>query len=111
MKAILKYFPELTTVQKEQFAQLENLYKEWNAQINVVSRKDIDELYIRHVLHSLGIAKVQKFEPGSSVIRYWNWRRISGYSTSHFISRNGISFGRFHWKENKSCKWCCYIFI
>ena len=68
MKAILKYFPELTTVQKEQFAQLENLYKEWNAQINVVSRKDIDELYIRHVLHSLGIAKVQKFEPGSSVL-------------------------------------------
>lgn len=68
MEALLNYFPELTTVQKEQFVQLESLYKEWNAQINVVSRKDIDELYIRHVLHSLGIAKVQAFRPGSSVL-------------------------------------------
>ncbi|MDT0554067.1 16S rRNA (guanine(527)-N(7))-methyltransferase RsmG [Urechidicola vernalis] len=68
MKALLNYFPNLTRVQKIQFEQLEALYKEWNAQINVVSRKDIDELYRRHVLHSLGIAKVQEFKPGSSVL-------------------------------------------
>ncbi|MDB4297518.1 16S rRNA (guanine(527)-N(7))-methyltransferase RsmG [Flavobacteriaceae bacterium] len=65
---ILKYFPNLTETQIDQFTKLEGLYKEWNAQINVVSRKDIDELYIRHVLHSLGIAKVQKFEAGARIL-------------------------------------------
>jgi len=65
---ILKYFPDLTENQIAQFTNLESLYKEWNAQINVISRKDIDELYIRHVLHSLGIAKVQPFKPGSRVL-------------------------------------------
>lgn len=65
---ILKYFPELTETQISQFTQLESLYKEWNAQINVVSRKDIDELYIKHVLHSLGIAKVQSFKAGSRIL-------------------------------------------
>ncbi len=68
MDIILKYFPELSETQKAQFAQLETVYKDWNAKINVVSRKDIDELYTRHVLHSLGIAKVQAFEPGSRVL-------------------------------------------
>jgi 16S rRNA (guanine527-N7)-methyltransferase len=68
MQEILSYFPDLTDIQKEQFAKLESLYTEWNAKINVVSRKDIDELYTRHVLHSLGIAKVQPFEPGSHVL-------------------------------------------
>ena len=65
---ILKYFPDLTETQIAQFTQLESLYKEWNAQINVVSRKDIDELYIRHVLHSLGIAKVQPFKPDAKIL-------------------------------------------
>ncbi|MCM5663989.1 16S rRNA (guanine(527)-N(7))-methyltransferase RsmG [Galbibacter mesophilus] len=65
---IQKYFPDITEVQKEQFTQLEELYKDWNSKINVVSRKDIDELYTRHVLHSLGIAKVQLFQPGSSIL-------------------------------------------
>ena len=68
MELIKKYFPELSENQLEQFYKLEGIYKEWNAKINVVSRKDIDELYLRHVLHSLGIAKVQKFKPGSSVM-------------------------------------------
>ncbi|WP_152285769.1 16S rRNA (guanine(527)-N(7))-methyltransferase RsmG [Flavicella marina] len=68
MKIIKKYFPELTDLQVSQFEKLEELYKEWNAKINVISRKDIDELYLRHVLHSLGIAKVQKFVPGSKVL-------------------------------------------
>jgi 16S rRNA (guanine527-N7)-methyltransferase len=65
---IYKYFPNLTETQKEQFAALEGLYKEWNAQINVVSRKDIDQLYIHHVLHSLSIAKLVEFEPGTDIL-------------------------------------------
>ncbi|MFS4494823.1 16S rRNA (guanine(527)-N(7))-methyltransferase RsmG [Maribacter sp. 2308TA10-17] len=68
IEIVLKYFPDITEEQKEQFGQLENLYKDWNQKINVVSRKDIDELYIRHVLHSLGIAKIQQFLPGSKVM-------------------------------------------
>ena len=68
MKLILKYFPDLTDQQKEQFEQLKGLYKDWNLKINVVSRKDIDELYLRHVLHSLGIAKVMHFQSGSRIL-------------------------------------------
>jgi len=68
MDEILKYFPNLTDIQKEQFAKLDFLYHDWNAKINVISRKDIDELYTKHVLHSLGIAKVIKFEPGTFVL-------------------------------------------
>jgi len=66
--SILKYFPELDDKQQEQLAQLETLYQDWNKKINVVSRKDIDELYLRHVLHSLGIAKVQRFNSGAQVL-------------------------------------------
>jgi len=68
MNEILKYFPDLTLKQKEQFAKMEGLYKDWNLKINVVSRKDIDELYLRHVLHSIGIAKIMSFEPGAKVL-------------------------------------------
>ena len=68
MEQILKYFPSLTDVQVEQFEKLEALYQDWNAKINVISRKDIGELYTKHVLHSLAIAKVQKFEPGTFVL-------------------------------------------
>ncbi len=68
MKILLKYFPDLEETQIRQFEQLGTLYKDWNAKINVVSRKDIDELYERHVLHSLGIAKVQQFEAGAKVM-------------------------------------------
>jgi 16S rRNA (guanine527-N7)-methyltransferase len=68
MDEILKYFPNLTDVQKEQFAKLDFLYHDWNAKINVISRKDIDELYTKHILHSLGIAKIIKFEPGTFVL-------------------------------------------
>lgn len=68
MKIIEKYFPDLTELQISQFTQLEELYKDWNVQINVVSRKDIDELYLRHVLHSLGIAKVIQFKPGTKIM-------------------------------------------
>ena len=68
MKLILKYFPDLTDQQIGQFEQLKGLYKDWNLKINVVSRKDIDELYMRHVLHSLGIAKVMQFQSGSRIL-------------------------------------------
>ena len=68
MEFILKYFPELTEVQISQFQQLETLYQDWNSKINVISRKDIDQLYVKHVLHSLAIAKIQKFEPGTYVL-------------------------------------------
>ncbi len=68
MELLEKYFPDLTKDQKNKFANLQDLYKDWNLKINVVSRKDIDELYLRHVLHSLGIAKVQRFLPGSSIL-------------------------------------------
>lgn len=65
---ILKYFPDLTAQQIDQFTQLFELYVFWNAQINVISRKDIEELYERHVLHSLGIAKICTFKAGESVL-------------------------------------------
>lgn len=65
---IFQYFQELTDVQREQFAQLDALYREWNAKINVISRKDIDNLYPHHVLHSLGIAKVINFRPGTKIM-------------------------------------------
>ena len=68
MEFILNYFPDLTDVQINQFQQLEALYQDWNSKINVISRKDIDELYVKHVLHSLGIAKIIQFEPGTYVL-------------------------------------------
>ncbi|MEQ6125324.1 16S rRNA (guanine(527)-N(7))-methyltransferase RsmG [Pseudotenacibaculum sp. MALMAid0570] len=68
MEIIQKYFSNLSDTQLDQFSKLQDLYQDWNLKINVVSRKDIDELYLRHVLHSLGIAKVMKFNPGSKVM-------------------------------------------
>jgi 16S rRNA (guanine527-N7)-methyltransferase len=68
MEEIMKQFPDLTDNQILQFQKLEVLYQDWNAKINVISRKDIDELYTKHVLHSLAIAKIQAFEPGTYVL-------------------------------------------
>lgn len=68
MEQILHYFPKLTVDQIGRFSLMKELYEDWNSKINVVSRKDVDELYLRHVLHSLGIAKVQSFLPGSRVM-------------------------------------------
>ena len=65
---ILKYFPDITPRQQEQFAKLEGLYSEWNARINVISRKDMEHLYTRHILHSLAIAKVCEFKAGAKVV-------------------------------------------
>ena len=68
MEQILRYFPQLTEQQQQQFAALDALYRDWNAKINVISRKDIDNLYPHHVLNSLGIAKVISFRPGTHVM-------------------------------------------
>jgi 16S rRNA (guanine527-N7)-methyltransferase len=68
MEILTKYFPDLTDQQLDQFGRLGSLYEEWNSQINVISRKDIEQLYERHVLHSLAIAKVIRFKPGTTIL-------------------------------------------
>lgn len=68
MELINRYFPNLSDEQKQRFAALDALYHDWNAKINVISRKDIDNLYEHHVLHSLGIAQVIRFKPGTEVM-------------------------------------------
>ena len=68
MEIITKYFTDLSDQQLEQFGRLRSLYEEWNARINVISRKDIEQLYERHVLHSLAIAKIIRFRPGTTVL-------------------------------------------
>lgn len=68
MELIKKYFPDLTDNQIKQFEQLKELYEHWNDQINVISRKDMDNFYEHHVLHSLGIAKVINFKPGTEIL-------------------------------------------
>ena len=65
---ITKYFPALSSEQKERFAALDELYRDWNAKINVISRQDIEALYEKHVLHSLGIAKIVQFKPGTEIL-------------------------------------------
>ena len=70
MESILRYFTELTDTQRQQFAQLDSLYREWNAKINVISRKDIDNLYLHHILHSLAIARAYRFQPGTKILDF-----------------------------------------
>lgn len=70
MKTILKYFTALTEEQQRQLEMLDALYREWNAKINVISRKDIDNLYEHHVLHSMAIAKIANFRPGSKILDF-----------------------------------------
>lgn len=90
MELILKYFPHLSEQQKEQFAALYDLYHDWNSKINVISRKDIDELYLHHVLHSLGIAKVINFKEGTKIMDLGTGGGFPGiplaimYPDSHF---------------------------
>lgn len=68
MESILRYFPNLTELQQQQLGQLEPLYKDWNSKINVISRKDIENLYNHHILHSLGIAKILSFKPFTQIL-------------------------------------------
>ena len=70
MDLITKYFPHLTEEQRRQFAELDPLYRDWNAKVNVISRKDIDALYEHHVLHSLGIAQMIRFKPGTKILDF-----------------------------------------
>lgn len=70
MEEILKYFPDITEKQKQQYAALYDLYKDWNEKINVISRKDIENLYTHHVLHSLAIAKTLSFRPDTKVLDF-----------------------------------------
>ncbi len=70
MEIIKKYFPAITEQQQEQFAALKSLYEDWNQKINVISRKDIDNLYEHHVLHSLAIAKALNFKPGTRLLDF-----------------------------------------
>ena len=70
MEEILKYFPDISEKQKQQYAALYDLYKDWNEKINVISRKDIENLYTHHVLHSLAIAKTLSFRPGTKVLDF-----------------------------------------
>lgn len=68
MELIKKYFPEISTEQETQFSQLFDLYKDWNSKINLISRKDIENLYEKHILHSLGIAKVMRFRENTQIL-------------------------------------------
>lgn len=68
MELINKYFPNITDLQRQQYAALDQLYHEWNSKINVISRKDIDNLYEHHILHSLGIAQLINFKPGTCIM-------------------------------------------
>ena len=68
VELVFKYFPNLSSKQKEQFEQLQSLYIDWNSKINVISRKDLENFYTRHVLHSLGIAKIKEFEQDSKIV-------------------------------------------
>jgi 16S rRNA (guanine527-N7)-methyltransferase len=70
VEIIYKYFPNLTDEQKAQYAKLDELYRDWNAKINVISRKDIDNLYEHHVLHSLAIAKALHFKVGTKIMDF-----------------------------------------
>ena len=86
---IPNYFPELSDKQLDQFGQLWDFYHDWNSQINVISRKDIDELYLRHVLHSLSIAKVFKFNKGAEILDVGTG---GGFPGSRFLSQCSSTF-------------------
>ena len=102
MELILKYFPRLTEKQKEQFAALYDLYTDWNSKINVISRKDITNLYEHHVLHSLGIAKVINFTPGTHVMDLGTGGGFPGIPLAILFPETNFHLVDSNRKESKS---------
>ena len=86
---VLKYFPNLTETQKEQFAALGTLYPEWNDKINVISRNDIDSLYTRHILHSLAIAKFNLIDQSQNILE-GHRRRFPRNTPGDYVSRKTL---------------------
>lgn len=97
MDIISKYFPDLSPRQKEQFKMLGPLYAEWNQKINVVSRKDIDNIYPNHILHSLGIVKFTDFKDLIRDNRHWNWWRFPRNSIGNNVSKHALLACRQNW--------------
>ena len=94
MERIVSYFPQLTSLQQERLTLLGQLYRKWNDKINVISRKDIDALYVHHVLHSLAIAKIISFRPGTRVMDVGTGGGFPGIPLSIFFPEAEI--GRAH---------------
>ena len=109
MDIILKYFPDLTETQKEQFAALYDLYTDWNSKINVISRKDITNLYEHHVLSLAGgICQVlSSSSRGNTYHGPGHGRWFSGHTACYFIPRLNVSSGRQHRKESQGCNRNC----
>ena len=87
---INQYFPKLSGQQLKQFTQLKELYSSWNERINVISRKDIDNLYVNHVLHSLGIAKVMEFKAGANVLDVGTGGDFRGFHWPSFSRKHSF---------------------
>lgn len=100
MDLITKYFPKLSETQQKQIDALDANYRDWNAKINVISRKDIDNLYLHHVLHSLAIAKTIHFRPGTRILDFGCGGGFPWHSACHFVSRLRFPAHRWNGKED-----------
>jgi 16S rRNA (guanine527-N7)-methyltransferase len=103
MEIITKYFKDLTPTQISHFIKLNELYRHWNEAINVISRKDIDNLYIHHVLHSLSIGKVIRFAPGTSVIDVGTGGGFPGIPLAILFPETNFHLVDSIGKKNQSC--------